>query len=240
MALTIEEAQKITTEFARRYPVAGVELAYKIRYTLAELYGPFASQMPQSTKGGYVPKQGVTDDGKPYNGIVHIVLNNNTDRKDLIATLQHEVFGHHGINTLSTADRNAFVASIIESRNEPSLRHFWDYALKNYSDRDLEEQAEEVFARQCEDCEVSRHLFHTQAENVLKAIKNSGTQSFFETCINRTRPMRQKDLFNIARMVALGLQDGSRTQQHFPQDHTQLAVNPIKRKRISKNRDFER
>ena len=97
-----------------------------------------------------------------------------------------------------------------------------------------------MFAQQCQCKELTAHLAYIQDEDVLETIKNVGTLAFQEVCLNRTRPMQLKDLLSITRMVALGLRDRSRTQLHFPQDHTQSIPNHIKRKRESKARDFGR
>jgi len=111
-ALTIEEAQKIVAEFVRHYPVAGAELAYKIRSSLEELYGPNISQVPLGTKGGYVPRQGISKNNRPYNGVVHIVANNNKNSDDLLATLQHEVIGLSRIGDNSPYPEFRFIPNI--------------------------------------------------------------------------------------------------------------------------------
>lgn len=52
-----------------------------------------------------------------------------------------------------------------------------------------------------------------------------GELSFYETCIERTRPMQVSDLISLTKMVAAGLHDRTRQQQNFPDnDHAQFGV----------------
>ena len=117
--------------------------------------------------------------------------------------------GHFGINTFSTTEKSALLYSIIESRSEPSLELIWEAVEKHYSGKSIDVQAEEVFARVFE---------HIKNRHILELERYFGSDALREACLDRTKSLQMNDLLHIASMVAHGLHDGSRTQQHFPQD----------------------
>lgn len=207
MPITKAEAQGVTRAFVRDYPGA-LELAYKLREDVAELYGPRVAEVPADMKGGYVPKE-TMHAGRAYRGRVDVPLQNVESAGDLLMTLRHEVLGHYGANTFAPGEKRALLDGLGAARNEPTLKPLWDDVNRRYAGQSLDVRAEEVFALHCEGIEPSQH-------QVADQVQQRGQQSFTETCITRVRPMQADDLHNIVCMVAQGLRDCSRTQQNFP------------------------
>ena len=203
------KAEEITAEFLRDFPVVFQRIAIRFRRNAEELYGKEYIQSEATMKAGYSSKRGVAPNGRAYDGRIDVLLDNITDRNDLIASIKHEAFGHFGINTFSLTEKSALLHSIIESRSAPGLELIWENVQKRYSDRSIDVQAEEVFARAFE---------HINLSSLLKLDSSFGADAFRETCLDRTKSLQLSDLLHIASMVAQGLHDGSRTQQHFPQD----------------------
>lgn len=208
MAITKAEAQDVTLAFTRDYPSA-LKLVYAYRETTADLYGPQVEGIPESTKGGYFPKE-TFHNGRVYSGRIDVPLANVSDPGDLLLTLRHEVLGHYGANTFAPGEKRALLDGLAAARNEPTLKPLWDDVNRRYAGQSLDLRAEEVFALHCESIEPSHHVGNDQ-------LLERGQQSFTETCIARVRPMRVDDLHNIVCMVAQGLHDRTRTQQTFPQ-----------------------
>ena len=209
--LTRREAEEIAEEFLRDYPVAWNELVFVFRKSASELYGELTGETLVGAKGGYLSNDIFHPVRKfRHRGSVHVYLETHKNRADFLATLRHELLGHFGINSFTTTEKSALLHSIIESRNEQGLKQFWSHIQKEYSDKSVDVQAEEVFARVFE---------HIQINRLLKFVSAHGPDAFRETCIDRTRPMQWDDLLHIGIMVAQGIHDGSRTQQHFPQDY---------------------
>ena len=208
MAITKAEAQDVTLAFTRDYPGA-LELVYAYRETTADLYGPQVKGVPESAKGGYVPKETIHN-GRAYRGRVDVPLANMDDADDLVLTLRHEVLGHYGANTFKPAEKRALLDGLIASREETSLQPRWEDINRRYAEASLDVRAEEVWALHCESIAPGQHVGQAQ-------VRERGAQSFMETCIARVRSMQVGDLHNIACMVAEGLHDRSRTQQTFPQ-----------------------
>jgi len=115
MPISRDEAERITAKFARDYPGA-LELAYLFRPTTHELYGP--DYDPGKIKGAYSPS-GLTHNGQYYRGRVDIPLDHITDADDMLVTLRHEVLGHHGVNTFTSAEKRTLLEAICHL-------HFYD------------------------------------------------------------------------------------------------------------------
>ncbi len=207
MPLTKGEAQGVTRTFIRDYPGA-IELAYRFRDTVAELYGSRTDEVPPGMKGGYISQETLHASGM-YRGRVEVPLVNMNDARDLLLTLRHEVLGHYGINTFTPGEKRALLDSLIAARNEPSLKLQWAAIDKRYVDSSLDMRAEEVYAEYCEGIELNHHL------NINQVLLR-GQQSYRETCLAPVRLLSTDDLQNITCMVAQGLRDRTRTQQNFP------------------------
>ena len=195
MTLSIDDAKALVIEFCATYPVAST-IAYKIRDTQEELYGPHATREAEGTiLGSFRPGRGRAD----------FAVSNFRDEGHFRRTLRHEVLGHFGINTFNPEEKRAVLDRLVESRNEPGLAGYWREIDELYSGISELGKAEEVFAFVCEDIEPQTRVD-----------ADAGAQSFQETCIERSRPMAFDDLVNITSMVAEGLHDRSRSQQNFP------------------------
>jgi hypothetical protein len=206
MPMTKEEAHGVARLFIRDYPGA-LELAYKFRENTTELYGSRASEVPQSMKGGYIPKE-TTYAGRTYLGRVEVPLENMEDARDLLLTLRHEVLGHYGVNTFTPDEKRALLDGLIAAREEPSLKPVWIDIDQRYAGSSIDMRAEEVFALHCEGVAPSQHVGNDQAQR--------GQQAFNDTCTAPVRLMQADDLQSIACMVAQGLHDRTRRQQNFP------------------------
>ena len=206
--LTRKDAEDITKAFLQDYPAATRHITFIFRKTAQELFAAGIADIPSTAKGFYASED-IYDGPRLYRSRVYVVLENVENRADFSATLRHETLGHFGINTFSTTEKSALLHSIINSRNDPSLELIWEAVEDRYPDKSIDVQAEEVFARVFE---------HLKNRDILELDRDFGFDAFRETCIDRTKLLQMDDLLHIASMVAQGLHDGSRTQQHFPQD----------------------
>lgn len=206
MSLTKEEAQAITLQFTTVYRGA-LALVYYFRETVAELYGPKASGVDSTAKGGYACVS-TEHNGKVYRGRVDVPLANAKDAQDLLATLRHEVLGHYGLNTLEPGHKRALLNGIIAAQSEPLLKTYWADVSRRYSASSLDVRAEEVFALQCESLHTPSLLTHELA--------GAGREALHETCLAKTRRMTADDLLCIAHLLAERMQDRQLAQLTFP------------------------
>ncbi|MDF7677047.1 zincin-like metallopeptidase domain-containing protein [Neisseriaceae bacterium ESL0693] len=220
MAMSKDEAEKVTRSFLTDYPGAGV-LAYKLRKNVSELYGPNSKMVPKSMKGAYLPNKTIASDGQTYQGRVDIVLENADHAKDLLITLRHEVIGHYGMNTFAPEEKRHLLDGIIAGREEPTLKPLWEKINKHYANISLDMRAEEVLALQSERVEPHQHIGNDM-------VQQQAQKSFNETCLSRVRPMGVDDLQNIVCMVAQGLHDRTRTQKTFPTTDPQFRKDNVK------------
>jgi len=207
MPITQDEAQAVTLAFTRDYPGA-LDLAYYFRDNTKILYGSRATEISEDIKGGYLSKE-LIHNGRSYRGRVDVPLENVDDAEDLLETLRHEVLGHYGSNTFTPTEKRALLDGLIAAREEPGLKDRWHDINQRYTGSSIYVQAEEIWAQHCETITSDLHIGQPH-------VKQRGTQSFVETCIDRVRPMQVSDLHNIACMVADGIHDRSRIQQNFP------------------------
>lgn len=220
MALSIDAAKALVIEFCGTYPVAST-IKYKLRETQEELYGPQASREATGTiLAAFHPRRGQAD----------FATANFRDEDHFRRTLKHEILGHFGINTFSPIEKRALLDGIIAARNEPSLAALWGKISQLYPEGSASLKAEEVFAFACEEIDPQTRINAT-----------AGSQSFKETCIERSRPMQIHDLRHITTMVAEGLHHRRRAQQNFPasdmdqfkKDNTPQAQVPIGEPRLT-------
>lgn len=209
MSIAIDEARAVTLEFIRDYPGASA-LAFRLRQTVAELYGPAAAQILLGMKGAYSPVPIRANDGGVRAGSVDVPLENIEDAGDLVLTLRHEILGHFGINTFTGAEKRALLDGLIHAGDQRGLAALWQVVDRLYDTQTTDRRAEEVFALYCEGIQPSHHVG-------VEGVVQRGQQAFAETCIARVRPMQVDDLHQIACMVAQGLHDRTRQQQNFPQ-----------------------
>jgi phage/plasmid primase-like uncharacterized protein/antirestriction protein ArdC len=205
-------ARELTVRFLEIYPGARRELAFRFRQTAKELYKNCPSEMEGVMLGGYSEKPLSDAAGRTYRGRVDMVLANISDSREFLRTLNHEVIGHYGLNTLHPSDRKGIIDAIIKARNGHSIGELWAKADRLYSGKSLEIRAEEIFAFTCEDLHWSQHVGNGIA------VTEQGWDSFGQTCDpdrEAKRPIEPRDLANIARMIAQGIHDQSRRQRTF-------------------------
>ena len=195
MALSIEQCKEMVLEFCSIYPVAA-HVAFKIRNTQEELYGPENTKEKAGTiLGAFCPEQRQAD----------FAASNFRDTDEFKGTLRHEVLGHFGINTFTADEKAGVLTAIVEARDQPVLRGLWRKIDRLYEDRPERIRAEEVFAFTCEAIRPDRPVDPIEAE-----------KSYREVCVERTRPMTERDLSNITSMVVQGMRDQTREPQEHP------------------------
>lgn len=202
--LSVQQVQTLVWDFCRMYP-ATYEIAFRVRNTLEELYGPeFKQPAGVAIKGGFIP--GYFDgQGHFHRGRCDIPVANLLDVRDLAKTIRHEILGHFGINTFNAEAKQRVLNAIVGARQEPSLTSLWAEADALYPGRTELERAEEVFALACESIDAVPQIDLAVAE-----------QSILDTCIEPVRPMQLRDISLITQYVAAGLHERTRTQQVFP------------------------
>ena len=199
MALSIEQCQELVLEFCSNYPVAA-QLAYKIRNNQEELYGPeYTKEKAGTILGTFHPEQRQAD----------FAASNFRNTDEFEGTLRHEVLGHFGLRTFTPDEKAGVLTAIIEARDQPVLRGLWRKIDKLYEGQPEDVRAEEVYSFMAEAIRPDR-----QVDPV------AGEKSYREVCVERTRPMTERDLINITYMVAQGMRDRTRQQQdHSEVDH---------------------
>ena len=201
MALSIEQCQDLVLEFCSIYPVAA-QVAYKIRNTQEELYGPENTKDKVGTiLGGFHPEQRQAD----------FAASAFRDTDEFKETIRHEILGHFGINTFTADEKAGVLRAIVEARDQPVLRGLWRKIDTLYWNQPEHIRAEEVFAFTCEAIRPDRPVDPIEAE-----------KSYREVCVERTRPMTKRDLGNITVMVAQGMRDRTREPQEHPWDDYEM------------------
>lgn len=195
MALSIEQCKEMVLEFCSIYPVAA-HVAFKIRNTQEELYGPENTKEKAGTiLGAFCPEQRQAD----------FAASNFRDTDEFKGTLRHEVLGHFGINTFTADEKAGVLTAIVEARDQPVLRGLWRKIDRLYEEKPERIRAEEVYAFMSEAIRPDRQVDPIEAE-----------KSYREVCVERTRPMTERDLINITSMVAQGMRDRTREPQEHP------------------------
>ena len=171
MSLNKNEVEKYIEKYVKDYPI-NKHLHFKVRDTGSELYGDNADERYKTAKASYKPYQSVID-GR-Y-GRIDIVANNNHSYLDLRRSLNHEIIGHYGLNTLEPDDKKLLLDSIINNRD--NLSDLWDDVDRAYSDEPLYLKAEEVFCLVVEEIDPSMHRGkiaekHNLTQLDVKSLKN--------------------------------------------------------------------
>ena len=138
--MPVEEVQRIADEFIAG--LNGIQVQARIAQSQDEIYNPETLSKGLVIKGAYHNKQ----------GLFTLVADNLKDTKDVIRTLQHEILGHYGLDTISAEDRSAILSAIAKSKTG-GLKPLWDRIKGDsfYSKKTELEQAEEVLAHAAED-----------------------------------------------------------------------------------------
>jgi putative DNA primase/helicase len=209
MAITIDEGKALVAQMCRQYPAA-LALGFRLRQTARELY-PHSEDDLSLFLAAYDPTP-ILHDERVLQGRVDLAVSQARDARSALETLRHEILGHYGINTFTTAQKTAMLDALIAARGQRGLFGLWEHVDLMYPDKDIYMRAEEVYATCCETLSSP-----SRPGPDAKRIQREGESSFQETCVDRSRLMKFSDLVCIAQMVAQGLHDRSRRQQHFPE-----------------------
>lgn len=110
--------------------------------------------------------------------------------------VRHEVLGHYALNTLTKNEKLDVLNTIINSKDEPTLKDVWSGVEKLYPNNSKLQQAEEVYS--------------FTAEKGIILDKNY---------IRSQNKFSLKDLEQLTAAVGEGIKTGQRVQQIFPQNN---------------------
>lgn len=202
MAITVERAETLINEFVAEYPSAR-ELRFKLyEGTLGEGYGIQDPQHPaHSARAAYWPRyRDHQERGEIHGAVAHAV-----DDADFRQSLRHEVLGHHGINTLTSAEKRATLDALIAGRDDPDLKQVWTIIGRNYPDAPLDMQAEEVFTYMAEFVEPRSGVKPSRADEILSRLQSQPGAK-----------LGGDEAFELVQSIAAGMETGERRQQNFP------------------------
>jgi putative DNA primase/helicase len=196
---------ELAANFQKKY-ASTQELTFKVVQKPEDVYGQQAiEQGIENAEGAYHPQK----------KLVVMFTDNAKDEARFTETIKHEVFGHYALNTLEKSQKESFIKSIQQSRNEPSLQDTWQKVDKAYPNLSETLKAEEVYAFTAQ---------KTQENPMIVPPELRGAMSLAAT------PLTATHLKVIAKKLSKELEDGSRSQQIFPEnDQTQFAKAPRKK-----------
>jgi putative DNA primase/helicase len=196
MALTIDQAKAVITDFCNTYP-ATLSIGYRVRNTQQEAFND-----PRNTKevgtiyGAYFPRR----------RLVAIAAASHSVPGQLVETLRHELLGHFGINTCSRVEKRAILNSIIAGRYDPRIAKTWEQVVLNYPNLDTDlRRAEEVY------CTVCEKILPDRRQDL-----NLGARVFRDVTRNPTRSLSFDKLVIVTAYVAEGLHTGTHSLQIIP------------------------
>ena len=205
MAISLEEVESISTEFARRYPSLGELRIEIVEGTIGEAHGITDPEHPANTAAAaYYPRS----QGSTERGTISVSVANAVDAEDVRRSLRHEAFGHHGLNTFTTAEKRAVLDGLIHAREDAALAGVWRIGEEQEPAASRDYQAEEVWSLMAEYIPEARLSAADQrrSQEVLRQIRE-----------NPERPITGEQAAQMVRAVAWGMQTGELRQQHFPE-----------------------
>ena len=214
MSLNTHEVEQYIKKYVKDYSI-NKHLHFKVRDTGAELYGEDASEKYKMSKASYKPYHSEVE-GR-Y-GRIDVVANNNYSLLDLRRSLNHEIIGHYGLNTLNPQDKKLLLDSIIN--NKENLSDLWDSIDRFYADEPLYLKAEEVFCLIAEDIDPSMH----RGKEIAGYDLNNLTVD---------------SLKNIALMIAEGISLGNIQKTFFYEDITHIQWQQAKQQEQAVEIDIE-
>ena len=198
IGMTVDKATRLANKFLAEYNGnIGVQLIVVARQE--DKYGPAnTAERFGIIKGAYHPERRA----------FVLVASNLGDEEDARRTIRHELLGHYGLNTFKPAEKRALLDSVLETRQEPSLKNIWARVDRNYADRPELYKAEEVFAFVAEQERSPIGRAWDRVLNTLqKVLRRTGLSH---------APLTQAELRDEARIIAQGIRNGTRQQQIFP------------------------
>lgn len=203
--LTVDQVQSICDDFMASYN-GHIDVSCIIRSTQEEIYGAPAEGEPSyQIQAAYHARSCVFT----------LVASHVDNEEELRQAIRHELLGHYGLNTFTPVEKLRLLDQVLQTRQESSLRRFWDCVDTEYDDKSDLVRAEEVFAFVAEE---ERSFFSDSWTRVRSAL----TQTLRKAGLV-TGPMAQHELRVIAMDIADGIRAGHRVQQTFPDnDNTQF------------------
>lgn len=208
--LTVERLAK---GFLAEYN-GNIQVSILVKNLQEEIYGPNAGK-EEKWEGAY--HGGMS--------IITLAAANIRDESALRRTLRHELLGHYGLNTFKPAEKLALLESVLETRQERSLKTVWERVDRDYSSIPELHKAEEVFAFVVEQERSPVGRAWDRVLNTLqKVLRRAGLSH---------APLTQAELRDEARIIAQGIRNGTRQQQIFPKtdmDQFRIASDPAPEK----------
>jgi len=162
--VTLAEMKEAVIQVYQEYN-GNIPVIFKIRETSEQLYGKAAiEQYPELKKasGAYLPNGDHRGRNRGQSFIyfgtsaIHYDSrrtggNENSNEesrgyREAIQVVKHEVLGHYALNTLTKDEKLKILNTIIENKNEPSLKEVWNGVEKLYPNNSQLQKAEEVYA----------------------------------------------------------------------------------------------
>lgn len=142
------------------------------------------------------------------------------DEERLRHAINHELVGHYGINTLKPTEKRDLLERISQSREQPTLKPYWQYVDREYSKLTESKKAEEIFAFIAEYSQNRVSVPRTQ-----RVEPDLGTSA---------KPLNKYELRAITESIDNGITAGIRPQRTFPKDDQSqfskiVELEPIKR-----------
>lgn len=206
MPLNRDECVEVLKVFLERHPDIENKLDFIIAENDIELYGK-----PANIMAGY---SSYPEKSSKFQGRVSITASKFHEKQDLYMAINHEVLGHYGLNTFSPRDKKLLLDTIIANKDQDDFKLQWKEIEAHYGDKNIYEQAEEIFAIATED-------IYPYTYPKLEQINEKGTQAFDDVCYFK-QPLTQERLFAITDMVALGIRENTRQQQTFAENDITL------------------
>lgn len=212
MPITKEQAEKVLKVFSDRHPMLSDKLMFQVFDSRS-----IPSHYHENFKGGYnsLPQK----DRGGVDGYIKIVYDRIESENDLYQVLNHEVLGHYGLNTFAPDEKKLLLEAIIQQKDTDAFKPFWDENRPFYGDKNIYEQAEEIFARYMEDVYPVNY-----PENLQQAVKVG--HEVLTQVLYKQKPLTHENLISITDMVSIGIRDNTRQQQTFFEEDITLQSRP--------------
>ena len=207
VSVSRDDILEYTQLYTNQYPISPPELHIKIWESSEQYKQEYALNLASTidAKGGYCIYDTPREISSGCHGRIDIIEDSLMDILDLVETLNHEILGHYGLNTLRPSEKKLLLDSILISKDE--LKPLWDYVSEVYTDARPYMQAEEVFCYLVEPLEPEEYA-HTEV--------NENGKTVIDRLVNRGHEkLTLIDLKNVALMIAKGINEQTRHQQTF-------------------------
>ncbi len=211
---TLDEVKAAVIQVYQDYN-GNIPVIFKVRETPEQLYGKENIEQNPDLKqaaGAYLPRGDhrggnggqsfiylgsslirYDDRAKEGNGEIN---SESQGYREALKVVRHEVLGHYALNTLTKEDKLNVLTTIIQNKDEPTLKGVWNDVEKLYPKGSKLQQAEEVYS-------------FTAENKVQIDPKYKRTNKTFSI----------SDLEQLSAAVGEGIKNGQRTQQIFPKNN---------------------